>query len=380
MNCILTLKTTHLVGSKLQAIVLNGCTLILAFMNSSPAWRAAYYKKEPPMGFIVAIAGATGAVGVEMIQVLERRQFPVDELRLLASPRSAGTTLTYNGQEIEVTVLDENSFDGCDLALFSAGSSISKKYLEACRKAGCLMVDNSSAFRMDADTPLVVPEVNPEAAKQHNGVIANPNCTTIIMLTALAPLHREVPIKRVVAATYQAASGAGHAAMVELEEGTRAYLDGKEFTPEVLPYPYAFNLFAHNSPMEENGYCEEEMKMVNETAKIMNDTTIGVHATCVRVPVLRTHAEALNVEFTDELSVERAYELLKNAPGIEVLEDRDANRWPMPLDAAGKDPVYVGRIRKDPSQKNTLDLWVLGDQLLKGAALNAVQCAEAALL
>jgi aspartate-semialdehyde dehydrogenase len=332
------------------------------------------------MSFTVVIAGATGAVGVEMIQVLERRNFPLKELRLLASSRSAGKKMTYKDQELTVQELTESSFEGVDLALFSAGSGISKRFVEACRKAGCLMVDNSSAFRMDDDVPLVVPEVNAAAAKSHNGVIANPNCTTIIMLTALAPLHREVGIQRIHAATYQAASGAGHAAMVELEQGTRAYLDGKDFTPEVLPYPYAFNMFPHNSPLKDNGYCEEELKMVFETRKIMADPSMRVHATCVRVPVLRTHAEALNVEFADELEVEQAYALLAKAPGVTVLEDRAANRWAMPIDVSGKDDVYVGRLRKDISQDRTLDLWVVGDQLLKGAALNAVQVAEAALL
>jgi aspartate-semialdehyde dehydrogenase len=331
------------------------------------------------MGFTVAVVGATGAVGIEFLKVLERRRFPVDRLVLLASPRSAGTVLTFQGQPHTVRVLDEHSFAGCDLALFSAGASISKAYAKACVAAGCLMVDNSSAFRMDDAVPLVVPEINPQAAASHRGIIANPNCTTIIALLALAPLHRAVPIRRVVAATYQAASGAGHAAMVELTESTRAFLDGRPFTPQVLPHPYAFNLFPHNSPMTESGYCEEELKLARESAKILADTSIRIHGTCVRVPVLRTHAEALNVEFTAELSVERAYELLRQAPGVTVLEDRARNRWPMPIDVAGQDDVYVGRLRRDPSQPHTLDLWVVGDQLLKGAALNAVQCAEVAL-
>lgn len=331
------------------------------------------------MGLRVAIAGATGAVGIEMIKVLERRNFPIDSLTLLASSRSAGKTLTYSGTNVTVRELTDDSFTGHDLTLLSAGGSISKRFAGACLKADCLMVDNSSAFRMDDNVPLVIPEVNPEAAQTHQGIIANPNCTTIIMLTALAPLYRAVGIKRIVAATYQAASGAGQACMDELENSTRARLDGEDFTPEVLPFNYAFNLFPHNSPLMDNGYCEEEMKMVKETAKITGDATIGVNATCVRVPVLRTHAEALNVEFKDELSVERAYELLADAPGVKVFEDRASNRWAMPDDVAGKDDVYVGRIRKDPTQANTLDLWVVGDQLLKGASLNAVQCAELAL-
>lgn len=338
------------------------------------------------MGYRVAIVGATGAVGVEFMQVLERRRFPVDELVLLASKRSAGTTLTFKGKPHVVQELTADSFKGCHLALFSAGGSVSKQYRQACVDAGCLMVDNSSAFRMEDGVPLVVPEINPqEAAKalQRNGgkgVIANPNCTTIIALMALAPLHRAVPIKRLVACTYQAASGAGHAAMEELKESTKAYLEGKPYTPKVLPHPYAFNLFPHNSPFMDNGYCEEEIKLLKESRKILGDQTLRFTGTCVRVPVLRTHAEALNVEFSAPITPERAYEILRKAPGVTVLEDRAKNRWPMPTDVAGKDDVHVGRIRVDHSQPNTLDIWVVGDQLLKGAALNAVQCAEVALV
>jgi aspartate-semialdehyde dehydrogenase len=283
-----------------------------------------------------------------------------------------------------VQELTADSFKGMDIALFSAGGSVSKAYRDACVNAGCLMVDNSSAFRMEDGVPLVVPEINPAEAKkalQKNGgkgVIANPNCTTIIALMALAPLHREAGIKRLVAATYQAASGAGHAAMEELKDSTRAWLDGKSFTPKALPHPYAFNLFPHNSAMGPDGYCEEETKLLKESRKILADNSLRITGTCVRVPVLRTHAEALNVEFHKPLSVERAYELLKKAAGVTVLEDRAKNRWAMPVDVAGQDNVYVGRIRKDHSQDNTLELWVVGDQLLKGAALNAVQCAEVA--
>lgn len=332
------------------------------------------------MGHRIAIAGATGAVGIEMIKVLARRNFPIDELRLLASSRSVGKTLTYGDQQIRVEELTADALQGCDVALFSAGSGISKRFVDACKQHRCLMVDNSSAFRMQPDVPLVVPEVNPEAVATHQGVIANPNCTTIIMLTALWPLHRIAAIRRIVAATYQAASGAGAAAMEELREGTRAALAGQPFQPQVLPYPYAFNLFPHNSPwLDDLGYCEEELKMLNETRKISGDDSIRVHATCVRVPVLRNHAEALNVEFAKEITVEQAYQALQAAPGVQVLEDRSANRWPMPTDAEGQDPVFVGRVRRDQSQAKTLDLWVVGDQLLKGAALNAVQCAELAL-
>ncbi|MBA3685359.1 MAG: aspartate-semialdehyde dehydrogenase [Planctomycetes bacterium] len=332
------------------------------------------------MGFNVCIVGATGAVGVEFIKVLERRNFPVDKLLLLASKRSAGTTLQFRGKDHVVQELTHDSFKSQHLALFSASGKVSRDYRDSCVKAGCLMVDNSSAFRMDPEVPLVVPEVNPDAAKAHKGVIANPNCTTIIALLALYPLHRAVPIRRVVAATYQAASGAGHAAMEELQDSTRAWLDGKPFTPKALPHPYAFNLFPHNSPMTDNGYCEEELKMARESVKIMADPSVRITATCVRVPVLRTHAEALNIEFAAPMPVARAYELLRKAPGVTVLEDRARNRWPMPIDAAGEDDVFVGRVRQDLTLPNTLDVWVVGDQLLKGAALNAIQCAELVLV
>ncbi len=331
------------------------------------------------MGFKVAVAGATGAVGQEMLRVLERRDFPIDELVPLASSRSAGKELTYKGHGVTVRELGEDSFAGLDLALFSAGASRSKQFARACVDAGCLMVDNSSAFRMDPAVPLVVPEVNPDHIHKHQGIIANPNCTTIIMLTALAPLHRVSPIRRIVVATYQAASGAGQAAMDELEEATRMRLAGEPFAPRIFPFDYAFNFFPHNSDLLDNGYCQEEMKMVHETHKMLDTEQIGIHATCVRVPVLRTHGEAINAEFADELTVERAYEILSPAPGVKIFEDRPGNRWAMPDDVSGQDDVYVGRIRRDPSQANTLDLWVVGDQLLKGAALNAVQIAEMAL-
>lgn len=332
------------------------------------------------MGFTVAIAGVTGAVGTEMLRVLERRNFPVDELRPLASARSVGKSVTFAGREVAVQELTDDNLRGVDVALFSAGAGISRRFRQACHDAGCLMIDNSSAFRMDDDVPLVVGEVNPDDVHAHKGVIANPNCTTIIMLTALAPLERQVPIRRIVAATYQAASGAGHQAMVELEEETRAVLDGRDYQRSVIPVQYAFNFFPHNSPFNPDcGYCEEELKMLNESRKMLHRDDLAVHTTCVRVPVLRTHGEALNVEFTAPLSVDEAYALLAKAPGVIVHEDRTANRWAMPLDVAGRDEVFVGRIRADRSQANTLDLWVVGDQLLKGAALNAVQVAELAL-
>jgi aspartate-semialdehyde dehydrogenase len=328
------------------------------------------------MGIKVAIMGATGAVGTELLGILAERKFPVGELRLLASARSAGKTLTYQGESIRIEELTHDSFRGIDLVLASAGGKISKEFAPSAVKAGAVVVDNTSHFRMHEDVPLVIPEVNPEDIAKHKGIIANPNCSTIIMALPLFPLHKRFGIRRVVAATYQAASGAGAVAMDELVRETQAQIEGEEFQRTVIPHPYAFNLFPHNSPMTESGYCEEEIKMVKETRKIFHDDAIRVTATCVRVPVLRAHSEALNVEFSRDVSPEQAYEALRGAEGVEVMEDRAANRWPMPLDASGKDPVLVGRIRRDQSQPNTLDLWVVGDQIRKGAALNAVQIAE----
>jgi aspartate-semialdehyde dehydrogenase len=328
------------------------------------------------MGIKVAIMGATGAVGSELLEILAERKFPVSELRLLASARSAGKTLTYQDQEITVQELTHDSFKGIDLVLASAGGKLSKEYAPSAVKAGAVVVDNTSHFRMTEGVPLVIPEINPEDIAKHKGIIANPNCSTIIMALALWPLHKRFKAKRVVATTYQAASGAGALAMDELVRETAAYLEGEDFQRTVIPHPYAFNLFPHNSPMTDNGYCEEELKMVKETHKIFHDDKIRVTATCVRVPVLRAHSEALNIEFEQDPTVEEVYAILRKAEGVEVMEDRKANRWPMPLDASGRDPVLVGRVRKDLSQPNTLDIWVVGDQIRKGAALNAVQIAE----
>ena len=329
------------------------------------------------MSVRVAIMGATGAVGTELLKILDERKFPVGELRLLASKRSVGTTLEFKGEKITVQELTHDSFAGIDLVLASAGGSISAEFAPSAVKAGAVVVDNTSKFRMTEGVPLVVPEVNPEKIFEHKGIIANPNCSTIIMNLPIWPLHKLFGVKRIHAVTYQAASGAGARAMEELKQETRAVLDGTPFQPSVIPHPYAFNVFPHNAPwIESLGYNEEEMKMVNETKKIFGDSSIRVHATCVRVPVLRAHSEALNVEFSRDISVEEAYEVLRTAPGVEILEDREKNRWPMPLDASGKDPVLVGRIRKDISQPNTLDFWVVGDQIRKGAALNAIQIAE----
>jgi aspartate-semialdehyde dehydrogenase len=324
----------------------------------------------------VAILGATGAVGTELIELLASRNFPLTELKLFASPKSAGTKLKFRGEEIAVEAVDDRSFEGIDIVLASAGGATSKALADRIVAAGAVMVDNSSAFRMRPDVPLVIPEVNPEAAAGHRGIIANPNCTTILMAMAVYPLHQVQPIQRIVAATYQSASGAGARAMLEVENQTRDILDGKPPKPEIFPYPLAFNLFPHNTPIGENGYCEEEMKMVNETRKIFGTPDLRVSATCIRVPVLRAHSEAINLEFAQPFDPDKARSILANAPGVKLVEDWQANYFPMPIDASGKDEVLVGRIRQDISHPNGLELWLCGDQIRKGAALNAVQIAE----
>jgi len=301
---------------------------------------------------------------------------------MLASSRSAGRKYTFEGQEYTVEELTENSFAGVDIALFSAGGSISKKLAPVASAAGCTVVDNSSAFRMTDGVPLVIPEVNPDAMKGmkagKGGIIANPNCSTIIALMAVTPLHRAVKVKRMVVSTYQAASGAGQAAMEELELQTREALDGRPITTNIFPFQYAFNLFSHNSPMTDNGYNEEELKMVKETRKIWKDNDVKVTATCIRVPVMRAHAESINLEFVGEMTEDTAVELLSKAPGVSIINDRANNRFPTPLDASTKDDVYVGRVRRDISRDDAkgLDIFVCGDQIKKGAALNAVQIAE----
>ena len=324
----------------------------------------------------VAILGATGAVGTELLELLEERNFPIAELKLLASPRSAGSQLMFRGQPITIEAVTSDSFKDVDIVLASAGGSISKQWVKDIVAAGAVMIDNSSAFRMDDDVPLVVPEVNPIAAKGHNGIIANPNCTTILMAVAVYPLHQVQPIRRIVAATYQSASGAGAMAMEEVKLQSQAILNGEAPKAEILPYPLAFNLFPHNSPILDNSYCEEEMKMVNETRKIFGEPDLRVTATCVRVPVLRAHSEALNLEFDRPFDVSKARQLIATAPGVELVENWQKNYFPMPIDASGKDAVLVGRIRQDISHENSLDLWLCGDQIRKGAALNAVQIAE----
>ncbi len=324
----------------------------------------------------LAIVGATGVVGRELLSVLEKRSFPVASLRCFASSQSEGKQVPFCQESIPIEVLDEKSFEGIDIAIFSAGHSIAYQYAPIAVRSGATVIDNSSAFRMEEGVPLVIPEINAHALRGHQGIIASPNCSTTIMLMALAPLHREFRIKRIVAATYQAASGAGAAVMQELLNETRALLDNTPFERRELPFPYAFNLFTHNSALNEQDYVDEEIKMLYETRKILEDDSIWVNATCVRVPILRAHSEALNVTFHKPITKDAAMAILKNAPGLTLLEDRSLNRFPMPSDASGHDPVFYGRLREDLSQPNTLDLWVVGDQLLKGAALNAVQIAE----
>jgi aspartate-semialdehyde dehydrogenase len=328
---------------------------------------------------VVAVVGATGAVGVELMQCLEQRRFPLSNLRLFASARSAGKTLPFRGKPVTVEELTEDSFGGVDIALFSAGGSQSKRFAPPAVRAGAVVVDNSSAFRMDPGVPLVVPEINPEAVREHKGIIANPNCSTIISITPLWPIHKINRIQRLIVATYQAASGAGAAAMEELRESTRAYLEGREYKNTVLPHPYAFNLFSHNSKIDpSNGYNEEEIKVMRETHKIFGDSSIRVAATCVRVPVLRAHSIAINFECERPITPAQVRDVMQTAPGVKVVDDVERNYFPMPKDASGQDPILVGRIRQDASDPSgrSIAMFVAGDQLLKGAALNAVQIAE----
>ena len=330
------------------------------------------------MSQTVAVVGATGAVGREFLRVFEQRQFPLGRLRLLASQRSAGCKIAFRGEQIPVEELGPNSFSGIDLALFAAGSDISRKYAPLAVRAGAVVIDNSSAFRMDSDCPLVVPEVNPEALKRHQGIIANPNCSTIIMVLVVWPLYQANRVRRLVVSTYQAASGAGQRAMDELVAQTRQVLDGQPPTIEAFPFRCAFNLFSHDSPMGDNGYNEEENKLIDETRKLFGDPGILISPTCVRVPVLRVHSESINLTFERPITVDRAREILQQAPGVKVVDDRCKGLFPMPVDADGVDDVLVGRIRRDLSQADgcRIELFICGDQLRKGAALNAVQIAE----
>ena len=328
---------------------------------------------------VVAVVGATGAVGVELIHCLEQRNFPLSELRLFASARSAGKSLKFRGKKIKVRELTEKSFDGVQIGLFSAGSSTTKKFAKAAVAAGTIIIDNSSAYRMDPEVPLVVPEINPQAIRTHKGIIANPNCSAIISITPLWPIHKKNPIKRMIISTYQAASGAGAAAMEELRESTRAYLDGKKFTPKVLPHPYAFNAFSHNTKIDPTtAHNEEETKVINETRKIFGDPSIAIGITCVRIPVLRAHCVSVTFECENPISPEEVRKILRKAPGVKVVDDVERNYFPMPVDASGQDDILVGRIRRDLSDSTgrSISIFSAGDQLRKGAALNAVQIAE----
>ena len=324
----------------------------------------------------VAVAGATGAVGREILKVLENRDFPLTELRPLASERSVGTTLPFSGRSVEVGLLDENAFGGTDIAFFSAGGEISKRLVPYAVKAGAVVIDNSSAFRMDPQVPLVVPEVNPDDAREHKGIIANPNCSTIQMVVALAPLHRAARILRILVATYQAVSGTGKAAIDELKNQVSALEEGRTPAAEVYPCQIAFNLIPHIDTFQEDGYTREELKMLNETRKILHDDSIRISATCVRVPVYRAHSEVVFIETQRKLTAGEARAILSEAPGVKVVDDPGKLEYPTPLDATGSELTYVGRIREDTALDNGLTMWIVADQLLKGAALNAVQIAE----
>lgn len=331
------------------------------------------------MGRSIAVVGCTGAVGLEMISILEERDFPVDKLRLMASSRSKGKRLKFRGGEIEVEELKEGIFDGVDIVLSSAGGSISKRFAPGAVKQGAVVIDNTGAFRMDPEVPLVVPEVNAHAISRHRGIIANPNCSTIQMVVVLKPLHDEGRIRRVVVSTYQAVSGAGLKAVHELIEESKAVLDDKEYDRKIFPHQIAFNCIPQipqSDAFNDDGYTTEEMKMINETCRILEDDSIKVTATAVRVPVVRSHSESINVETERKITVERAREILSEMPGVTVVDDPSSQKYPLAVEAADKDETYVGRIREDKSVKNGLNLWVVSDNLRKGAALNAVQIAE----
>ena len=329
-------------------------------------------KKNPH----VAIVGATGAVGIEMIKTLEKRKFPVGKLTLLASARSAGKSLKFKGQDIVITELTRDSFKEVDIALFSAGGGISKEFAPIAAKAGCVVVDNSSAFRMDPDVPLVVPEINASDVKKHQGIIANPNCTTIITLTALYPLHQAFTVKRIFASSYQAVSGTGAKALEELERQVGQIVNKQPVTREVYPHQIAFNVLPHVDSFLSTGYTKEEMKLENEGRKIMHHPAFRASVTCVRVPVYRSHSIAVTAEFDKPISVDAARAVLRKAPGLDVVDDPENQKYPMPLFTSEKYNCEVGRIRLDCALDNGLCFWVSGDQLLKGAALNAVQIAE----
>ncbi|EKD51628.1 MAG: hypothetical protein ACD_62C00214G0001 [uncultured bacterium] len=324
----------------------------------------------------VAIVGATGAVGSEFLNVLARRNFPIDKLKLLASARSAGQKIVFKNQKLTVEELTAKSFEEVDLALFSAGGDRSLEFAPIAVKAGAIVVDNSSVFRLDLNVPLVVPEVNPQDVHKHQGIIANPNCTTIILCVAVAPIHQINPIKRIVVSSYQAVSGAGALALAELKTQQKDILDGKTPQAKVLRHVIANNLFSHDSAMQENGYNQEELKLVYETRKIFHDDSIQISPTCVRVPIYRAHSEAINLQLSQNVDLTAIKSRLEAAPGLKLVDDATKNHYPMPLEASGQDAVLVGRLRKDLDRSDVLSLFVCGDQLLKGAALNAVQIAE----
>lgn len=326
--------------------------------------------------YVVAVVGATGAVGNEMVAVLEERNLPVEKLRLFASERSEGKTMSFRDKDVTVEILTENVFKGIDIALFSAGAERSLHYAPIAAKAGCIVIDNSSAWRMDPEVPLIVPEVNPHDLKWHKGIIANPNCSTIQMVVALKPIHDAAIIRRVVVTTFQSVSGTGKKAMDELLNQTADLLNFKEIRPQVYPHQIAFNCLPHIDKFMDDGYTKEEIKMVNETKKIMGDDSIKVTATTVRVPVFRGHSEALNIETEKKLSANEVRALLSKAPGIIVYDAPEKNVYPLPTLAAGKNEVYVGRIREDNTIENGINMWIAADNLRKGAALNAVQIAE----
>jgi len=330
----------------------------------------------PNRSLKVAILGSSGAVGTELLKILEERNFPISELILLSSSRSAGKKIMWKNQELITQEVNSKSFLNVDLVFASAGGSVSKKWVSKIKDENAIMIDNSSAFRLDKDVPLIVPEVNPHDVLNHSGVIANPNCTTILLTLVLAPLNHIAKIKRIIVSTYQSASGAGQLAMEELKSLTKSLLEGNPQEPQVLPYSLAFNLFLHNSPMQDNNYCEEEMKMINETRKILNNPELKLSATCVRVPILRAHSESVNIEFFQSIDLSQAISKLRTSKGIDLIEDYKTNRFPMPEDVKEKDNIAVGRVRADLSNPNALELWLCGDQIRKGAALNAVQIAE----
>ena len=326
--------------------------------------------------FHVAVVGATGAVGIEMLETLEKRNFPIGKLTPLASARSAGKTLPFRGEKIAVQELTKDSFDGVDIALFSAGGGISKEFAPAAVEAGAVVVDNSSAFRMDDSVPLVVPEINAADVARHKGIIANPNCSTIVTVMALYPLHQAFGVKRIFASTYQAVSGSGAMGIAELKRQVGEINEGREVSREVYPHQIAFNVLPHVDVFLDNGYTNEEMKMVHESRKIMGLPNFQASVTCVRVPVYRAHSIAVSAEFEKPVSVERAREAINAAPGIDLNDDVTSNDYPLPLESAGQDNCQIGRIRRDCAMENGLSFWVVGDQLLKGAALNTVQIAE----